>query len=487
MDEAEFRLRQRDLFPAPAKVLTPLWRHQEEMVRFARERGAVLWDAGMGTGKTLAALALIAESPSTLVLCPNAVQDVWVTQVGRHASGLSVVNPRKGTVKNRADEVSKGLQLAAIRRTPVVVVVNYDSAWRPGMADLLMRVPWSLIVADEVHRLKSPGSKVSWFAKGLGKRHAGARRLGLSGTPLPQGPLDAYGTYRFLDSSIFGANFSLFKARYAEIDPRFPGQGRVATDRQGRPQYRNLDEFAQRYGSLRFHVSRDVLDLPETVDTERPFRLSPTGLKAYRGMHKDMLATLESGAEISAANVLAKTLRLQQITSGYLPTETGNEVVDTGKFEQLVEILDELPQDEPVVVFCRFHEDLERVYQANAETGRPMCCEISGRRKNLQEWQDGKSPVLAAQISSGSEGIDLTRAAHTVFYSVGYSLAEYLQARARTHRPGQERTCFYHHIVAKGTVDELIYQALRNKQDVVRAITEQARQYGGTASVDDPD
>ena len=61
---------------------------------------------------------------------------------------------------------------------------------------------------DESHRAKAAGSKVSKFLALLGKRvHY---KMCLSGTPMANSPLDVYGQYRFLDSSIFGTNHYLF-------------------------------------------------------------------------------------------------------------------------------------------------------------------------------------------------------------------------------------------------------------------------------------
>jgi SNF2 family DNA or RNA helicase len=67
-------------------------------------------------------------------------------------------------------------------------------------------------------------------------------------------------------------------------------------------------------------------------------------------------------------------------------------------------------------------------------------------------------------------GINLVRARYCVFYSLGFSLGEYLQARKRIHRPGQSHTCTYYHLIAKGTVDETVYKALARREEVVEAV-----------------
>lgn len=45
-----------------------------------------------------------------------------------------------------------------------------------------------------------------------------------------------------------------------------------------------------------------------------------------------------------------------------------------------------------------------------------------------------------------------------------WSLEEYQQANAQLYRQGQKETVIIHHILAKGTVDELVYQKLQTKE-----------------------
>lgn len=143
----------------------------------------------------------------------------------------------------------------------------------------------------------------------------------------------------------------------------------------------------------------------------------------------------------------------------------------TIKQDALQDYLEDLPADEPVVVFCRFRHDLDAIHAATRAVGRTSS-ELSGRTKTLQDWQEGTTTVLAAQLRAGSLGVDLTRAAYVVYYSYTYALEEYEQSLARVRRPGQTRTCFYTHLVVKGTIDFKIRQALINRKRVLEALLE---------------
>lgn len=221
-------------------------------------------------------------------------------------------------------------------------------------------------------------------------------------------------------------------------------------------------------------MSRDVLDLPEAVHIEQSFEMDSKTMKIYRELENELYVAVESG-EVTAANALTKLLRLQQITSGYLTldTESGEdrryERLNNSKAELLKTILDGLEHDEPVVVFCRFTPDIESVKSACLETGR-TCLELSGHKKELQQWQSCDAPVIAVQIGTGAEGIDLTRAAYCVYFSLGFSLNQYEQSLARCHRPGQRRTVFYYHLIAENTVDRKVYSALKERKNIIEAI-----------------
>ena len=116
-------------------------------------------------------------------------------------------------VKAKRDEAQRKINLAKARGVPVVVVINYDSAWRTPFAEWALKQKWDLVVADEIHRCKAPGGKASRFLARLGK--AARFRLGLSGTPMPHSPLDVYGYFRFIDATIFGWSYNRFRQHFA--------------------------------------------------------------------------------------------------------------------------------------------------------------------------------------------------------------------------------------------------------------------------------
>ena len=416
------------------------WPHQYSIAGWASQRHASLISADMGTGKTLTALMS---------------SGCW----GREMRCLDIT---RGTGKRRAEQLT-----AALASTPgtqtLVVCCNYEAFWRSELNLIIEKTPWSCIILDESHRIKAPGGKASRAAHRLARKQPQARRLCLTGTPMPQGPLDVYGQFRFLDQDVYGTSFARFRSRYAECDPRFPSKVR---------KYRNQPEFTQKFDTNSYRVmADDVLDLPDALHETIPVELSPATRRFYESLANDLTADIEAGT-VTVGNALARLLRLQQATSGHTkPDEAGVVPIDgvPAKRRALEDRLSDLPVTEPVVVFCRFRADLEEVRAAAAELGRPYA-EVSGVEKTLDRWQAGEATILGVQIQSGGVGIDCTRAAYAFYYSLGFSLGDYDQSLARLRRPGQKRCVRYYHLVAKGTVDEQVYAALRDRRTVIDAV-----------------
>src|SRR3546814_19093464 len=67
----------------------------------------------------------------------------------------------------------------------------------------------------------------------------------------------------------------------------------------------------------------DALDLPAITDVAVPVHLSPRERDAYDSMKQQLAAVLANGALATVPNRLAQMMRLRQITSGYVPDDTG--------------------------------------------------------------------------------------------------------------------------------------------------------------------
>jgi SNF2 family DNA or RNA helicase len=468
-----------------------LWEHQAEAVEKIAPlgSGALLFD--MGCGKTRAALALVErwDCRRILILAPKSVVPVWVSEIDK--SGIDACYPLElgdGDVRGRAKRL-EGVWTDG--RYRLAAVLNYDACtfqplgdkpvkgdprrkWDPG---LLRQHPWDCLIADEMHRLKDPHGKqatqVSRIAANI------PHRLGLTGTPMPHDPSDIFSQYRVIEPRVFGWSFKSFQDRYVETEKGYcwrTGANGVRY-KQEYPKivgFRNLEELNRKVYSIGHRVlADDVLDLPPAMDVERYCDLEKETRARYEE-ERGAFVRLVQGKEVADQNALVAAMRRCQLTSGFIPegellARLGNE-----KAELLAEVFDEIAETEPVVVFCRFTEDIGQVYSVAESTGR-SCCELTGQANDLAEWQAGLFNVLAVQLAAGGVGVDLTRARYCIYFSQNWDSGNWQQTRKRIHRPGQTRPVLYVNLLARNTIDEVVYAALKERRDVARAIIDDMR------------
>jgi SNF2 family DNA or RNA helicase len=489
------------------------WLHQRRAFHFARHLDAAGLFVDMGGGKTLITVGLMNhwDAKTVLVLCPKSVLGVWAREVNKWSlpgqpydvwsSNIAGTVPRKALAMQQWLDIRRGRK--------VVVVVNYDSCWRNTMQDRLLAMNWDLIVCDESHRIKSASGKASKFAARLRKKSR--RMLLLSGTPTPHGPDDIYAQYRAADPGIFGTNFQRFRNRYFETR-KINDKVEVVHYRNGLDGFRDeaaRAEFQKKMASIGIVIPRSDMVPPvdgSGVDPSRRWTMPPVlrecvldskTFRLYQDVKKELYAELEGGEGgegrdggiVVADNALTKLLRLRQITSGatrVVDPNSGMDSIQQISFEKralLADVLEDVPSDEPIVVFGVFHSDLDAIQHVAEQVGRDYL-ELSGRRR------DGLNPdstlagrrdeVVGVQLQSGGVGVDFTRACYVCYFSLDYNLGNFLQARDRLDRPGQTRPITEIHLVAVGptggkTVDGLTYDALLERKQLNEAVLDALR------------
>jgi len=431
-----------------------------------------------GTGKSLTAVAITGrryldgQIKKVLVIAPASVVPVWPREFAVHGDFKTEVFALEGPVSKRIAFVEALKEKDAL----LVLVTNYEAVWR--MDETLLKWKPDLIICDEAQRIKTPSARQSKAIHKLGKD--AKYRMILTGTPITQSPLDFYSQYKFLDPRIFGSSFANFKARYA-VEINMGSYNRIAG-------YKNLPELVQKAHSIAFRCTKaECLDLPETIDQVLYCELEPAARKIYEQMTKESVAELANETTVTAANVLAKLLRLSQLAGGFIGTETDEILpVSDAKLKLLSETVDDLLEaGKKVVVFARFLPEIEAIKEILFKKKVGFQC-ITGsvplpvRGVAVEQFQtQPEIKVFVAQIQCAGLGITLTAADTAIFYSLDYSFANYDQCRARIHRIGQRNACTYIHLVAKKTVDEKVMKALQNKRDVAEDVVDNWRKYLG--------
>jgi superfamily II DNA or RNA helicase len=499
----------------------PLFEHQVKTVRRIIETNgvcALLLDPG--TGKTRCAItyasmlaAKAQREVRVLVLSPVAALDTWVDQAVQYAAVGQQVTAMAlgGRVDQRATALSVGgvgvppkWLLASARRegglTGIrVISMSLDSFSQKRRVtrsktttDLLIEAVAKyrpdLLIVDESHRLKGAFSNVSRAVRRL--RLIAPRRLILSGTVMPHSPMDVWGQWQFLQPEAFHTidnrdgktkhpmPYGRFQERYAVLGG---WQGKQVVG------FQNLAEMQDIMARNAIVVRKeDALDLPPVMDVPVPVTLSPKERRAYDDM-KDSLATLlDSGALATVPNRLTQMMRLRQITSGYVVTDTGiTERVGTSKTDAVASVVnDTLDGESRVVVFAHFKREVADIAAACVRADTDVLV-ITGdtpprERERMRKRFGSAEPkrlVLVAQMRTLSLAVnELVTSSHAVFASLSERRDDFVQARDRLNRIGQTGShVTFWNVVVPGSVDEVVLGAHRDRTDLETAMLRHLR------------
>lgn len=173
-------------------------------------------------------------------------------------------------------------------------------------------------------------------------------------------------------------------------------------------------------------------------------------------------------------------MKLQQLAGGFLINDTqvegskkkNREIIPIGgeKLRELERLLLTL-MDRKLVICCRFRHEIQAIRDLLDKLELTFKV-IAGGKDN--EW-DGQfnAQVIILQIQSGI-AIDLAEASDYIFYSWDFSLINYEQARFRILSFATKQANYYY-LLARGTVDESIYQAVTQKKAVSDLVCDKYR------------
>lgn len=470
----------RPALPMPIKA-NP-YRHQMEAFHFAcglfgilpgsrRESGGCALLMEMGTGKSLTAVAITGALANAgyirrvLIVAPLSILGVWEAEFSRFADFPYFLAVLSGTGEKKRDTL-RHMTGTALQ----VAVVNYESAWRMEK-DLRLWRP-DLIVADEGHKIKTHNIAASKAMHRLGQQ-AGYRLL-LTGTVITNKAIDVFSQFKFVNPDIFGQSFYAFRSRYFDM----VGYGNHTPVLKKAMEA----ELTEKLHSISYRATKaECLDLPETTDVIRQVDLEPAALRIYQRLVKESYAAL-SGGEVTAPNILTRLLRLSQLTGGFIGNDetAAVEQVSAAKLSALEDILDgAAAEGKKLVIIARFLPEIKAICKLLEKRGLRYACitgEVKNREEQVEQFQtEPEVMAFVGQIATAGMGITLTAASIMVFYSLDYSMSNFEQAKARIHRVGQRMPCTYLYLVARGTVDEKVLLALKDKADLARTLVDDYR------------
>lgn len=453
---------------------------------------------GTGLGKTIIALTIIDQLlkrnkiRGALVIAPKkAAFNTWrqEAQLWKHTRYLdfSLIHGDAGRGSNGYVK-RKNLLLTKAH----IYLINYEGIpWLVNTMDTYLsgrRTPFDLIVYDESTKMKH--FTTQRFKKLKRYMPKFTYRYAMTGTPAPNGIHDLFGQMYTVDlGRSLGTTLTSFRQRffnsvpkdnYSIYTPKYGADKAIRKRIQDRVIYMKKEDYIKlppvTYNSIR-------IDLPKKLRAQ------------YEELETTFFLELER-AKVEAFSKTALSMKLRQFIQGkmYHHVKGKRHVVQVHeeKLQVIKEMVDIKQRGDARILegignaiiaynFQYEREDLKKVF--------PTAPSIDGATTEadamrfLTEWNIGKHKVLLYNPASDPHGLNLQYGGNQVlWYGLTWNLEHYIQLIDRVYRQGQERRVFVHHILFRNTVDEVIYEALKDKHRTQERLLEALKRYRQTAT-----
>lgn len=422
-------------------------------------RAFVLSD--MGTGKTNASLwaadaVMRHYAPGTcralIVATKSTLRTVWANEIFNCFLGKRTCAVLTGDSAKREKLLAEGHDFYIINHDGLKIGASRKKnvEWTKVAKALRDRQDIQIVIVDEARA----------FADATSDRSLAARRIitpknyvwALTGTPTPNGPLDAYGLAKLVNGA-YSESFQAYRSRVMMQVSAFKWVPRVGAQQM-------VAELLS--PSVRFAIE-DCVDLPPCTVSLREAEMSAAQAAAYKELKREASVVL-GGKQITAANEAVVRMKLIQIACGALyDAERGVHELDcSDRLAVLREVIEEATKK--VIVFAPLTSVLDML---KVKLVKDFSCEIINgavsdkkRAEIFRAFQQDEHPrVLLADPGTMAHGLTLVAATTVVWYAPTDRTEYYLQANKRIHRPGQVHNTSVVQI-ASSPVEREIYRRL---------------------------
>lgn len=424
------------------------------------------WKAGacladdMGLGKTLQALALLlaraANGPS-LVIAPTSVCFNWQQEALKFAPTLNIkLFSDFANTSAREDLLNS---LAAFD----CVIMSYGLLQRES--DLLTKVQWHTIVADEAQALKNPLAKRTQAACAL----KGDFKIITTGTPIENNLTELWSLFRFITPGLLGS-IKKFGERYA-LPIENIKDDKLAAKKASLALKALIQPFI-----LRRLKSQVLTELPARTEINIHVELSRQEQDFYEALRRNAIDNIARASETAnegeqRIKMLAELVKLRQACCNpkLVMAET---TLPSAKLAALNELLDELQNNHhKALIFSQFvghlqlikqHLDKRNISYQYLDGSTPQ----KSRKARVNAFQSGEGDVFLISLKAGGSGLNLTAADYVIHMDPWWNPAVEDQASDRAHRMGQKRPVTIYRLIAKNTIEERIVALHQHKRDL---------------------
>lgn len=433
-------------YPVPAGL--DYYGYQKAGIEYCLDKDSILIGDEMGLGKTVQAIGVINvnKPKNVLIVSPASLKLNWKKELETwlvDQRDIQVIMSGKDSLDEKQD----------------IVIINYDVLQK--YQDLLDK-KWSLVIMDEVHYLKNPDAQRTKAALSI----QADKKIMLTGTPIPNRPIEIQAVAAYLDEKSFGNRFG-FGKRYAGLHKKQVTRNKSVWDWSGAS---NLDELQRRLRQsfmIRRKKDEVLKDLPAKVKQiiELPYELYKKEIKAEYSAFEDYNKKNQN------PNVDPYSLEAEQFSSkvDFVSMSSERKATAEKKVKAVVEHLESF--NEPVVVMAH-HRDVIAQLEAELKKQDKKVVVLTGeknqveRNKAVESFQNGQADVFIGSIKAAGVGLTLTRASKMVFAELDWVPSDIAQAEDRIHRIGQESSVLIQYIVVEGSLDAVFAKKIVDKTKV---------------------
>jgi superfamily II DNA or RNA helicase len=418
--------------------------------------GACLADQ-MGLGKTVQALAVIlmrASEGPTLIVAPTSVCMNWVSEAGRFAPTINVVQFTSGDRQKLLDKLQPFDML----------VCSYGLLQQEEISQMLSQVQWQTIVLDEAQAIKNMSTKRSQAAMNL----KGGFKLITTGTPIENHLGELWNLFRFINPGLLGS-FESFNQRFAIPIEKF--QDKLLRNK--------LKKLIQPF-LLRRTKNQVLEELPSRTEILLHVELSREEMAFYEALRREAISKLtetDATAGHKHLQVLAEIMKLRRACC-HPSLVMSDTKLSSSKLQLFGEVLSELLENHhKALVFSQFVDHLHIIRNYLDEKGINYqyldgSTPAPERKKRVDAFQAGIGDVFLISLKAGGTGLNLTAADYVIHMDPWWNPAVEDQASDRAHRIGQQRPVTIYRLVAKDTIEDKIVELHHHKRDLADSLLE---------------
>ena len=433
-------------YPVPAGL--DYYGYQKAGIEYCLDKDNILIGDEMGLGKTVQAIGVINvnKPKDVLIVSPASLKLNWKKELETwlvDKREVQVIMSGKDNLDEKQD----------------IVIVNYDVLQK---YQELLDKKWSLVIMDEVHYLKNPDAQRTKAALSV----QADKKIMLTGTPIPNRPIEIQAVAGYLDDKSFGNRFG-FGKRYASLHKKQVTRNKSVWDWSGAS---NLDELQRRLRQsfmIRRKKDEVLKDLPAKVKQiiELPYESYKKEIKAEYSAFEDY------NNKNKNPNVDPYSLDADQFSTSidFASMSSQRKATAEKKVKAVVEHLESF--NEPVVVMAH-HRDVIAQLEAELIKQDKKVVVLTGeknqveRNEAVEAFQSGRADVFIGSIKAAGVGLTLTRASKMVFAELDWVPSDIAQAEDRIHRIGQESSVLIQYIVVESSLDAVFAKKIVDKTKV---------------------